>query len=176
GCTPVDVAAGDRAAAVPTVLGDGADARRAVAARTASVAVHPLHDWPAEVEAVSRGGRHGSDHAGRHEVDLLVGVLADVADPEIAGGAVEGVAPRVAQAKGPNLGVNVFVEADVRIVRRDGVRGAAIDVEAQHLAKQGHRILGVPIPIAGAATVAGADPELAVWPEEEHAAIVVHGR
>jgi hypothetical protein len=36
-------------------------------------------------------------------VDLLVGVLAGVADEQVAGGAVEGEAPGVAQAEVPEL-------------------------------------------------------------------------
>src|SRR3712207_7950419 len=40
---------------------------------------------------------------GHAEVDLLPPTLADVGDPHLAGGAVEGGAPRIAQPIGPDL-------------------------------------------------------------------------
>ena len=58
-------------------------------------AVQPFHLPPAVVFAAD--ARRGL------EVDLLERVLADVADPEVAGRAVEGEAPRIAQAVRPDL-------------------------------------------------------------------------
>src|SRR5207237_322326 len=109
---PVDEPAGDGAAGGVRRLGPGAVVlRRAVAvvedgqretghgaARERGVevgrveAVPALHDVPAEVDAAR-------DRRG-HEVDLLEEVLANVGDVEVAGGAVEAVAPRVAQPLG----------------------------------------------------------------------------
>src|SRR6266496_3635335 len=50
GSTPVNVAAGDGAAAVPTVLGHRTDSGQHATTGVRRVAVHAFHDWPAEVE------------------------------------------------------------------------------------------------------------------------------
>ena len=89
-----DVAAGDRARGAVRVLDDRQDGSRRGAGRSvARIGVQALVLVPAVVgaRAVARGGG---------EVDLLVAVLADVADDEVAGVAVVGEAPRVAQAVG----------------------------------------------------------------------------
>src|SRR5262249_29179378 len=88
GGAAVDVAAHQRAALVATVLPDGQGQPARAAAPRAREAVPPLHAVPAVVLAAVAGGRL--------EVDLLVAVLADVADVQVAGAAVEAVAPRVA--------------------------------------------------------------------------------
>ena len=96
------VAAGDRARRAVRVLDDRQDgARRSAApARRPGRCAAPSYVVPAVVGAgaVARGGG---------EVDLLVAVLADVADDEVAGVAVEGEAPRVAQAVGEDRGAPV---------------------------------------------------------------------
>ena len=38
-----------------------------------------------------------------NDIDFFAGALADVTDPEMAGLAIEGAAPRIAQAEGPNF-------------------------------------------------------------------------
>ena len=71
------------------------------------------------------------------EVDLLDLVLADVADDEVAVGAVEREAPRVAQAVGVDLAARARAP-DERVRRRDRVRPPArrLRVDAQDLAQQ----------------------------------------
>ena len=54
-----------------------------------------------------------------------------------------------------------------------GLRAGAVDVEAQHLAEQRVPVLGVAELVAAAAAVAGAEPEPAVGPELQLAAVVV---
>ena len=72
------------------------------------------------------------------DVDFLVQVLADVADPEVMGQRVEAVAPGVAQAGRPDLGADVGAP-DEGIVGGDRVRLAVrrvVDVYAEHLAAE----------------------------------------
>src|SRR5262249_32658389 len=92
--TAVDVAANDGAAEVVAVFGhrQGQALTRALGPRR--VAVPALHPVPAQVEPAD---------AGASDVDLLPRTLADVADPQVAGRAIEGVAPRVAQPHEPDL-------------------------------------------------------------------------
>ena len=63
-----------------------------------------------------------------------------------------------------------------RIRRRDRVRRAVIDVDAQDLAEELIEVLGVVVRIAAGAAVAGADVEKAVRAELELAAVVVGER
>ena len=142
------------------------------AARGRVVAVEPLHHAPAPVQAAPGPGG-GADGP----IDLLVPVLADVADPQVAVGAVEREPPRVPEAALPDL-----VEAgpaDVRVGRGDRVvagRGGAVDVDPQHLAEQGGRALGAVAWVAAGSAVAHADVQVAVAPEGEHPAVVVRVR
>src|SRR5690606_33165659 len=108
---------------------------------------------------------------GRLEVDLLDRVLADVADVEVAGQAVEAEAPRVAQAERPDLVPDVRVVHE-RIGRRDD-RAGRVDVEAEDLAEQRVPTLGVARRIPGRPAVAETDVEVAVRSEGEAAAVVV---
>jgi hypothetical protein len=62
-------------------------------------AVHAFARLPAVVLAAAR--------AGRLEVDLLVGVLADIADIQVAGGTIKREAPGIAQPIGPDLGARL---------------------------------------------------------------------
>src|SRR5438132_6704255 len=166
----VDESAGDRAAGRVRRLGSGAAVlRRAVAVvedgerepghgargeRHGEVrrveAVQALHDVPAVVATARERG-------GGHEVDLLEEVLPDVGDVEVAGGAVEGVAPRVAQPLGEALG-------------RGGQRR---DVDPQQLPQVGGGALPVAHRVPAAAAVAHADVEHAVGAEQVEAAVVV---
>lgn len=122
-----------------------------------------LQTVPAVVEAQGR--------ACRVKIDLLPGVLADVADVDVAGCAVEGEAPRVAQPDGPNL-VGACL-ADEGVIGRDGVGVASIDVEAQDCPQQRRGVLTVLLGVAAAAAVAQPDVEIAVGSEEDLPTVVV---
>src|SRR5690606_1341564 len=120
------------------------------------------------------------------DVDLLERVLADVAEPELAGRRIEAPAPRVPQAPREDLRAIVLREIGVRraarlpgewIVRRDPVRrGRAADVDPEHLAEQRAGPLRVAIRVAAGAAVTEADVEIAVRPEFEMTAVVVRER
>src|SRR5207249_3155917 len=71
-------------------------------------------------------------------IDLLPGVLADVADVEQAGARVEGEAPGVAQAIAPDLGADAGL-SDERVVAGD----RAVRVDAQDLTGEVAEVLGV---------------------------------
>ena len=116
----------------------------------------------------------------------------DVADPQLAGLAVEAPAPGIAQAERdrfpgrPACRCRSTLQSGLRGERiaaragRDAVRRAArlrIDVDAQHLAEQVAAGSGaLPVRIAAAAAVAEADVQEAVRAEIEVAAVVVVGR
>ena len=87
----VDDAARHRAALGVRVLRDGPDQLAAVVELVVAHALAALEGAPAEV----LGRLVGLE---QHAVDLLDGVLADVADPQLAERGVEGEPPRVAQA------------------------------------------------------------------------------
>ena len=127
-------------------------------------AVQPFHLSPAVIFAAD--ARRGL------EVDFLERVLADVADPEVAGRAVEAEAPRIAQTVRPDLAARAGALGE-RIRRRNGVRRAVIDVDAQDLAEELIEVLGVVVRIAAGAAVAGADVEIAVGSELQLPAVVV---
>src|SRR5436190_6973162 len=94
GLVPHHVPAGDRAVAGGVFVDD---ARLHRVWRGAAVEAAPaLEDVPAVVGALPR--------AAAGEVDLLLGVLTDVRDHQVAGQPVEREAPRVTQAEGPDLG------------------------------------------------------------------------
>src|SRR5213593_3895212 len=71
------------------------DRRRSLFAFGAEV-VQAFHDGPAVVAALL------------NLVDHLPQVLADFAAPEVAGFAIEAVAPQLAQAIGPDFGAGAF--------------------------------------------------------------------
>jgi hypothetical protein len=162
----VRVAAGHGAAEVVVVLGDGIDQPAGVAVARRVEAARAFLEAPAVVLAA--GAR------GRLEIDLLGLVLADVADVEVAGRAVEGDLPRVAQAVSPDL----TPPAQAGVARRDAVRLLArLDVDPQHLAEQVVQVLGAVLLVAGTAAVAGAYVEVAVTRAEVHdPAVVVPGQ
>src|SRR5205814_6889537 len=113
----VYVAAADRAvAAGMRILRDRLDVAREAAA---AICMRSLEDRPAIVlAALARA---------RPDVDLLQCVLADVADVQRTGGAVEAEAPWIAQAVGPDLAPRCRGEA--RVGRRDRVRAGGADVD-----------------------------------------------
>src|SRR5439155_7220287 len=124
----------------------------AVAVAPGGITVQALHDVPAEVRTAKA--------ARPHAVDLLVAVLPDVADPQVAGLPVETEAPRVAQPIRPDLRP-VARLAGERVVGRDpvwlGRPGIGAHVDAQELAEQGVEALPVALRIAAGAAVAHAD-------------------
>jgi hypothetical protein len=90
----------------------------------------------------------GAERAGGLEVDFLAGVLADVGDPEVTRGAVEGALEGVAQAERPDLG-ECAGDGEVGVGGRDpvvavGVGGEVVarDVEAEDLALGRGEVLG----------------------------------
>src|SRR5262249_52173810 len=121
-----------------------------------------LHAAPAVVVAAL---------ASRLEVDLLDRVLADVADPQVAGLAVEAPAPGVAHAVVPDRGHEAGIA-------HEGVVGgrAAVVVDAVHLAQRlvvrlrvaaGHVARARVVEVAA---VTDADVQLAVRAEDDVAA------
>src|SRR5215211_147287 len=87
-------------------------------------------------------------------VDLLLAVVADIADPYVPGLAVERVAPRIAKSQ------------------RDDLRTASVRGDSQHLAEEA---VGVPRGVrdrVGRAAVAGSEVEAIVGPKGQLAAPV----
>ena len=129
------------------------------------VAVHTFGAIPAVVLAA--GAR------GRLEIDFLVNVLSDIADIKVAGGAVEGETPRIAQTVSPNL-TAVAALVRERVAGGNRVRRcASFDIDAQNLAEQRVRVLPAAQGIAPAAAIADADVEIAVGTEGELSAVVI---
>ena len=163
GVAAVDVAADDGAGcAVEGVLPDGRDGALAVAVVAGTEAVVALEDVPAVVAAPL------------DDVDLLPLVLADVAGPQLAGLAVEGETPGVAEAVSPDLGAAATVSK--RVVRRDGVRlrGRCVgDLYPQDGAEEGRGVLSAAQGVAGGTAVAEADVEVSVGAKGDLPAVVV---
>ena len=119
-----------------------------------------------------RSSRRRRAGRARGEVDLLFGVLADVADDQIAGAPVEGEAPRIAQPVGPDLRTPPRPGREW-IARWDRVAATGAGRDPQHLAEQDVRVLAIVVRVALAAAVTNADVEIAVRPELELSAVVV---
>src|ERR1043165_1064508 len=159
----IAIAAGDRAAEAVAVLEDRHGQAGGRAVGRGVVAVRRFHETPAVVLAAGA--------ARRLQVDLFVLVLADVGHPEVAGLAVEGETPRVAQAVRPDLAARAGARGE-RVGGGDGVR-RAVDVDARELAEKLAEVLAVIVRIAAGAAVADADVEVAVGPELQLAAVVI---
>ena len=127
-----------------------------------------LEGRPAEVRASRLGDRQ--------VVDLLVAVVADIADCDRLRPPVEGEAPRVPQAVGPDLVPSG--PADERVVGRDRVGRGAVRrrVDSQQLAEQEIEVLRVLGRVPGRPTVPGAQIEIAVWAEDDQASVMRLGR
>src|SRR5262249_14590627 len=93
--TAVHVAAGDRAAPATVVVLRDREHQTPHVTGVGIEAVQALHDAPAVVLAAAARSRLA--------IDLLVQVLADVADIQVARRAVEAPTPGVAQAQRPDL-------------------------------------------------------------------------
>src|SRR5205085_10830548 len=102
-------------------------------------------------------------------VDLLAGCLADVAQHQVAGAAVEGEAERVAQSEPPDRPG----DARVRVARRHRVAAAGrrMRVDPQDLAELAAEILGVAELVVAATAVARPDPQHPVRAELDRAAV-----
>jgi hypothetical protein len=108
------------------------------------------------------------------EINLLPKVLADVGDREVAGGAIEGEPPRIAEAVGPDLVPPRLVDEGIVLRNRVGLAGGPLfGVDAQHLSAQVLEILAGLERIASTATVAGRGVEVAVRAELELTSVVV---
>src|SRR6266542_4063753 len=121
------------------VLGDRRRQAGSLAAIIRVIALATLVDAPAVVLAAL---------AGRGlQVDLFDLVLAHVGDVEIAIGAIEREAPRVAQAISPDLRPGWRAArrgaAGERVAGRDGIGRYAADVQPQQLAQQHASILPI---------------------------------
>ena len=88
-----------------------------------------FHDTPAVVFAAGA--------VGGLEVHFFPGILAYISDVEVAGLAVEGETPGVAQTVGPDF-IQKLIVADKWVVARDGVwrAGGSRDFDAEEFAKQ----------------------------------------
>jgi len=162
--SPVDKAADDGAApAGVVVFGDRPDQARLIAERGVEVGAERAFPNPPAVVSPER-----------HDVDLLAGGLAHVADIQIPGQAVEGVAPRIPEA----------FRIDLRAALRGAVEGVGggngvgepgarvVHIDAQHLPQQQLVVLSVVLRIQLGAAVAQSEIEVAVRAERQHAAFV----
>src|SRR4030067_127170 len=116
-------------------------------------AVIPFFESPAVVFLVGT--------AGGLKIHLFPGVLPHVGNIEVPGQSVEGVAPRIAQAVGPNF----FSRAD-RI--RKGIAGwnlialSSVNVNSQNFPQQAEFVLAVILWVSGASTVPGSNIQVTV--------------
>src|SRR5690606_22244092 len=159
----IDISAGDRAPERATVFSHRINE---IGPRTVCFALKRMCAFSAAPTVVT---------AERDLIHLFVGVLTDVRDPKIACASIEAPAPRVSQA--PRVNLRAFAArtslsrtqriARERIRRRDPVRRARIDVDAQHLAEHRRETLavaGVAVLVPTAAAIADADIQIAVGP------------
>ena len=102
-------------------------------------------------------------------------ILADISDEQIAGQAVEGIAPRIAQTGGPDF-IAYRRVADERVACRYGIGRGAIHIQAQHGSQQGPAILAVAVLVPCAAAVAGANVQVAVRAKGKVAPVVIASR
>src|SRR5262249_21360697 len=124
--------------------------------------VRPLHHAPAIVAAALDA------------VDHFPQVLANLADPQVAGSPIKAVPPRLAQPIGPHLAPRPLL-ADEGIVLRNPIalfRIGFIHIDAKDRAGQVAEVLPGMALVGDTAAVAGANVEVAVAPELEAAAIV----
>ena len=114
----------------------------------------PLLTAPAEVEA--------SPGIGSLEVYLFPGILAHIGNVHVAGGAVEAEPPRVAQSECPYF-VPATACPDEGVVSWNGIGpGARLNVNPQHLAQEGVRVLSVVLGITARAAVSHTYVQVAV--------------
>src|SRR5437660_6165108 len=107
-------------------------------------------------------------------VDHLPQILADFAAPEVAGLAIEAVAPKLPQAVSVNLGASTF-GFDEGIVLRNAVRLAGwriIDIDAQQLGEDAGKVLADIEFVGDAGAISRHEVEIAVGAEADAAAVV----
>src|SRR6185436_4026935 len=153
----VNVPSRDRAPVAVVVLEDGLRVGRVARAgilfaRWVRLAVRSPVVVPRVIDP-----RRGRD---RGEVDLLPQVLTHVADVEVAGLAIEGVSPRVAEPHRPYLGPVPGLPHE-RIRRGHRVR-KRVHVDPEELPESRTGTLPVLERIAEAAAVSGPDVEITV--------------
>lgn len=107
----------------------------------------------------------------RRHVDFFAAVLSHVGDVEIAGGPVERKPPGVAKSQAPDLGESAGKNEGI-----DTFVGAGTPrpgVEPQQFAEFRREFLPMVVGVAAPAPVADSSIEASVWPECQHASIVV---
>src|SRR5262245_54329326 len=139
----IDVSAGHRAPVGVPIL-DGGEREPRLGAARGLEAVESFHHVPPVVHP-ARAGR-GED------IDFLPEILADIADVEIPGPAIERKAPRVPQPVEPDLPSLTRVAGEW-IVRGDRVGRTTVDVDPQDFGEQRVEILPVPGRIIRCATI-----------------------
>jgi hypothetical protein len=109
--------------------------------------------------------------------------LADVANPEVTGPAIEAPAPGIAEAQGVDLGTALRAEAvhaaelgarGVWVVGRNAIErvaGGTVDIDANHLAEQRRQALR--IVVGRGVAVSNADVEKPVGAEHDAATVVM---
>ena len=88
------------------------------------------------------------------QINLLPGVLADLASPQIAGFAVKGNTPRVSETVGPDLRALAVGRPGERVVGRDcvfEVIDRPININSDDRAEQRRRVLYWPIQMGASA-------------------------
>src|SRR5690606_22484494 len=118
----------------------------------------PLEAVPAEVEPTRCSGRM--------QGDLFALALPHIADPQIASLAVEAIAPRIAQPPVPDFAAGARLVGK-GIGRRDCVRPAGANGNAQDLAQQRVDVLSRVVGIVAAAAITQTDVEVTIRPELE---------
>jgi len=123
-----------------------------------------------------------------NDVHFFPQVLADVAAPERAGGAVKTVTPRIAQAVSEDFFARAAVAhvgfLDERIIARDAVADlrhiwrtanglAGVDINAEHFREQGGIILATAKGVVGIAAIAESEIQITIRAEAELAALVI---
>ena len=161
--TAVHASADARARLGGARVGEGR--RSVLVGRGAPGAQIPLDGGPTEVEPEV-------DVCSRDPRDLLDGVLADVGDPEVPGGRVEGEAPGVPQPPEEDLVEGVRVAAE-RVLGGDAGGGVAPWIDAQDRPQPGAEVLGVVVGVLPEATVAEPDEESSLRVDDQVAAVVV---
>src|SRR5882757_8667659 len=111
-------------------------------------------------------------------VDFLEIVLANVADPKIAGHGIKRKAEWIAQTEQPDF--RAAAAGCERVAGRNRVvqprSMSRVDVDAQHFAKERIRILPVAKRVAATAAIAEADIQETILAERESSAVVIGKR
>ena len=161
----VDVSAGDGVPVFPAVGEDRRGEGPAFLAVLVRERFEAFVNAPAVVLAATDKGH------------FLDPVLSDVGDPQVAIGGIEAEPPRIAEARGPDLGRDAGLPHE-RVVARDGVGLAgvgAVDVETHHLAEEQTHVLGVSVGVIVRTGVAHGEVEETVRPEFHAATAVILG-